>query len=66
MKKNGSITSMDAFQSFQITRLAARISDLRQMGYEIETIMEHKNHKRYARYILKGQPDLTKPDCPSR
>lgn len=35
MKQNGTITSMDAIKKLKITRLAARISDLRHSGVPI-------------------------------
>ena len=53
MDVNGSITSMDAFQYLGITRLAARISDLKKQGVEIETVTENHNGKCFARYSLK-------------
>lgn len=62
LEKYGSITSMDAFKEYGITRLAARIKDLRELGYDIITIMiENKNRynedTRYAKYVLKGEHD---------
>lgn len=53
MRSQGSITSMDAFRIFGITRLAARISDAKKMGYNIQSVPEVKNGVRYARYYLK-------------
>ena len=35
MQRNGVITSMDAFAKLNITRLSARIWDLRHLGYTI-------------------------------
>ena len=57
MRKHGSITAMDAIREFGCLRLAARISDLRWDGYNIETELEvGKNRQgdsvRYARYYL--------------
>lgn len=51
---NSGITSWDAISTFRITRLAARISELKDDGHEIETIMEQDDNagKRYARYYL--------------
>lgn len=60
MDVNGSITSMDAFQYLNITRLAARISDLKKQGVEIETVTENHNGKYFARYSLK-KSDHEKP-----
>ena len=58
-EEHGSITSMEAFQNYGITRLAARIKDLRDMGYDIVThMMESQNRygeaTRYAKYVLRG------------
>lgn len=39
MKKNNGITSRDAFTHLGITRLSARIKELRELGYDISTIM---------------------------
>lgn len=39
MKKHGGITSNDAFKYLGITRLSARIKELRDLGYDISTIM---------------------------
>lgn len=38
MRRNNGITSMEAFSLYGITRLAARISDLRDRGYLISSI----------------------------
>jgi hypothetical protein len=35
MQRNGVITTMDAFDKLKITRLSARIWDLRHLGFEI-------------------------------
>lgn len=52
------ITSMDAFSRYGITRLSGRIFQLRERGFDIETIMEVKKNDEghvvnYARYVLK-------------
>lgn len=52
------ITSMDAFSKYGITRLSGRIWDLRERGFDIETIMEvgkndDGNTVQYARYVLR-------------
>lgn len=57
MEKYGSITSMDAFNNYNITRLSDRIFRLRGKGYEIETIKcERKNilgeNVTFAKYKL--------------
>lgn len=52
LKRHGSITSLDAILQHKILRLAARINDLREMGYNIQTIMIEQNDKRFAKYVL--------------
>ena len=59
MKKHGSITSMESFEKYGITRLSARIKDLRDLGYDITTMMIEGQNRygeaiRYAKYIYKG------------
>lgn len=58
IKKYKSITPQDAMFDLGIMRLAARISDLKDDGYNIETEMETGKNRdgepvRYARYRLK-------------
>jgi len=53
MRNHGGITSQDAFKDLGITRLSARIKELRDMGYDISTIMvDGKN--RYGEDIRYG------------
>ncbi len=54
---HGSITPMDALNKFGCMRLGARIYELKQEGYPIQTEIEvHKNlngeYVQYARYSL--------------
>lgn len=59
LKRNGSITSMEAIEHFHATRLAGVIFRLRKLGYSITT--ETCNGKNdygaytYARYILERE-----------
>lgn len=54
----GSISSKSAAIKFDIWRLSARIKDLRDAGFEIETKMvESPNGSRYAEYSLKKKYD---------
>lgn len=53
------ITPATAWERYGIQRLSGRIFELREMGYEIETLSETKKNRygvpcTYARYILKG------------
>ena len=53
----GSITSLEAFEDLRVTRLSARIKDLKQLGYPIFSKTEHYFHDgvytHYARYFLE-------------
>lgn len=58
-EKYGSITSMEAVEKYGITRLAARIKDLRDLGYDITTLMMDGQNRygeatRYAKYVMGG------------
>jgi len=53
----GSITPLDALREFGIMRLAARVWELRKMGFSIVKVMEETSNRygekvRYARYSL--------------
>ena len=53
LRRGRSITAMDALQQYQCFRLAARIKDLRDAGYNIITTMETVGDKKQiARYSL--------------
>lgn len=57
----GSISSMEAIQSFGATRLSVIIFNLRKRGYNIETVRcegtdRFGNPMRYARYYLRNSP----------
>ena len=49
------ITPLEALDQYGCFRLAARVSDIREEGHDIQTIIEERNGKRYARYRLVGQ-----------
>ncbi len=54
-KKARSISQREALVDYSIQSLTKRISELRDLGFNIET--QHKKHpvtgQRYARYVLK-------------
>lgn len=54
MRAGHSITPIEALQRFGCMRLGARIYDLKQTGYEINTtiVNDERTGKRYARYFL--------------
>lgn len=56
----GSITPLEAIRDLGCYRLASRISDLRKIGYPIETTMEavpnrYGKKSNVARYSLRGE-----------
>jgi len=58
MRSHGSITSAQAFRDLGCTRLAARISDMRARGMEIDAVTKtgmarDGKRTRYAEYRLK-------------
>ncbi|WP_034279152.1 helix-turn-helix domain-containing protein [Alkanindiges illinoisensis] len=56
IKEHGSITSMDAIKQYNITRLAARICDLRSAGHQIFAYPEKNAQGSYhARYMFKKE-----------
>lgn len=59
--KHDSITSWEAWEKYHITRLSARIYDLKQLGYDIRSVREENDNSHYARYFLLGQPLKVKP-----
>lgn len=56
------ITSWDAIMKMHITRLGARIFDLKEKGYNIVTVLEPNkdNNANHARYVLMRCPNETK------
>lgn len=46
------ITAMEAMRHIGCMRLAARIAELRERGYEINTVNETSDGKTWARYQL--------------
>lgn len=62
LAKNGSITQLDAMKDLGIMRLGARVFDLKERGYNIQTVMVEDLNRfgeptRYARYYLKGDKE---------
>lgn len=57
MKHNGSITQREAVM-LGCYRLSARIHDLRDAGFDIETRFETKGNSTYARYFMKEEKDV--------
>ena len=59
MKEHGGITQLDATNDLGCTRLAARISDIKHLGYPIVTVMMTGKDRfgkptHYAKYFLEA------------
>ena len=50
--KTEPITPLSALKLYGCFRLAARIDDIKNMGYKIRTELISKNGKRFARYRM--------------
>ena len=60
LKEKGSITTFEAFNMYHITRLPARIFDLREKGHRITKTLHSTDRSngvvgQYCRYYLKGR-----------
>ncbi|OIN07924.1 helix-turn-helix domain-containing protein [Oceanisphaera psychrotolerans] len=55
LRKGHTITQRSALMDFGVAALPRRIADLKELGYRIESVMEHNKltGQRYARYSLK-------------
>ena len=56
LRRGEQLTSLDAFRRYDTMRLAARVRDLRDMGYVIDTQIVEKSGKRFAKYALVSGP----------
>lgn len=50
--KHNSITPMEALQKFKCFRLAARIHDLKERGFSVQTVMVERHGKHFAKYVM--------------
>ena len=55
LKQGNTLTACEASKKFNCNRLAARINDLRNLGYLISTQKVSRNGKQFARYSLEGR-----------
>jgi len=60
LREQGSITSVEAWNAFGVTRLSAIIFVLRKVGYDITTIMVSAPNRygrecRFAKYVLREE-----------
>lgn len=62
-KHRKGLTSMKAFWLWRMTRLGARIYELREKGYIIQTMMEDNTFcpGQHARYVLIKEPTDCEP-----
>ena len=56
----GSITTLDAFRDLAITRLSARIFNIKNMGYKVTSIRETSKNRfgedvNYSRYFIEKE-----------
>lgn len=59
LRRNGSISPLEALNDLGVFRLAARVRELRLDGYLIVNEGERRNGKSYARYVLHEARQLT-------
>lgn len=62
MRRNGSITSLQASDYLRILRPSNRIQELKALGYDIDTQIIYKQRRdggytHYAKYTLMGEPN---------
>ncbi len=59
IRRTGSISPFEAIMDHGITRLSARILDLKKLGYDFKTQIKANpaTRKRYARYFLTKGAD---------
>ena len=65
IQKFGSISSLEAFQDIGITRLSARIYELREEGYQFEETFETSKNRfgesvSYKRYRFQKETEVDK------
>lgn len=59
LRRNGSITALDAMNDLGVMRLASRVCELKEQGTPIETVMVEGVNRfgevtKFARYYLRG------------
>lgn len=57
LEQYGSISPLEAMRKYMIHRLAARVLELRKLGWPIETVNEKHEGGTHARYVLLGRRD---------
>ena len=51
------ITSFEAFEKLNMTKLTTRISELRRLGYVFRVIKEKTDDATFNRYFLESEPE---------
>lgn len=64
LKQHGHITSWEAITKYHITRLSAKIYNLRQLGYHINSVYEQNEETgaNYVRYFLIREKNWSEED----
>jgi hypothetical protein len=52
LKQGNRITALEALSRFRCLRLASRVSELKEKGYNIQSETIHDNGKHYSEYYL--------------
>jgi Helix-turn-helix domain len=52
LKSGRSITALEALNKYKCFRLAARVHELKRMGYKIKRSMKTRNQKKFASYSI--------------
>ncbi len=60
VERFGSITTLDAFRDLAITRLSARIFNIKKLGYKVSSVREKSKNKlgeevNYSRYFIEKE-----------
>ena len=53
LEKGKNITALDALKNYGCLRLAARVLDIKNAGYNVDQNMVKKNGKTFASYYLR-------------
>jgi hypothetical protein len=53
LEKGKRITALDAFKKYKCLRLAARILEIKNAGYNVDKNMVKKNGKTFGSYYLR-------------
>ena len=57
LKAGHSLTPLEALERFRCNRLAARVRDLRDAGYRIDTVRRQSGRKWWAEYVMASDDE---------